>query len=440
MKLNIQKIPLERLIPAEYNPRKDLRPEDPEYQKLKKSLEEFGYVDPIIWNEQTGNVVGGHQRLKILAEMGAKDADVSVVNLSPEKEKALNIALNKIEGEWDDERLAEVLLEIEDAMREFTGFETDEIQELMADMDMGIAEDDDFDIESAIGDEEPKTQEGDLWLLGKHRLLCGSSTELENVERLMDGETCDLILTDPPYNVAYHADEDGEMTIQNDDMDESEFEEFLKDAFVNMWTVAKAGAPIYVFHSDTGGFTFRKTFTEAGFKMAQCLIWVKNHFVMGRQDYQWRHEPILYGWKLGGAHTWYGKRAKDTIITGKSLTDMTSFELVATLEKMIEETPNSIIHCNRPMSSKIHPTMKPLEILGTLINNSSKSGDIVLDLFSGSGSTMMAAEQMGRICYAMELDPKYADASVKRYMQAFGGGQVRLVRGGQEISAEGAGM
>lgn len=381
--MNIQKINILKLKPSEYNPRKDLQPEDEEYIKIKNSILEFGYVAPVIINADM-TVIGGHQRLKVLKELGYEEIQCIVVDLDKNKEKALNLALNKISGEWDNDKLEAILAELKetDIDMNITGFSNDEIDDILKDI-MGSNEDD-FDLEEALEEiEEPITKVGDIWKLGKHRLLCGDSTQQEEVMRLMNNQEADMLLTDPPYNVDY---EGTAGKIENDNMNETEFYNLLIDAFKNMHSVAKAGCPIYVFHADTEGLNFRNAFKNAGFKLAQCLVWVKNTFVMGRQDYQWKHEPILYGWKEGKAHYFIDSRSQ-----------------------------NTVLEFDKPTRNAEHPTMKPIDLLVYLIKNSSKENNLIVDLFGGSGSSLIAAEQTNRICYTMELDPRYCDVIIKRW-------------------------
>lgn len=381
--MNIQKINILKLKPSEYNPRKDLQPEDEEYIKIKNSILEFGYVAPVIINADM-TVIGGHQRLKVLKELGYEEIQCIVVDLDKNKEKALNLALNKISGEWDNDKLEAILAELKETDIDInvTGFSNDEIDDILKDI-IGSNEDD-FDLEEALDEiEEPITKVGDVWLLGKHRLLCGNSTQEEDVMRLMNNQYADMLLTDPPYNVDY---EGTAGKIKNDNMNETEFYNLLIDAFKNMHSVAKSGCPIYVFHADTEGLNFRNAFKNAGFKLAQCLVWVKNTFVMGRQDYQWKHEPILYGWKEGKAHYFIDSRSQ-----------------------------NTVLEFDRPTRNAEHPTMKPIDLLVYLIKNSSKENNLIVDLFGGSGSSLIAAEQSNRICYTMELDPRYCDVIIKRW-------------------------
>ena len=384
--MNIQKISIEKLKPADYNPRKDLKPEDEEYQKIKKSILEFGYVDPVIVNTDM-TVIGGHQRLKVLKDLGYTVIECNVVDLDKNKEKALNIALNKITGEWDNQKLEDLLAELKEADFDLstTGFTFDEVDNMLK--DITGSKEDDFDLDQALEEiDEPITKPGDIWILGKNKLMCGDSTIKESVNKLMNNEKADFILTDPPYNVDYEGKTAEALKIQNDHMENNQFYEFLESAFKNMYDAIKDGGSIYVFHADTEGLNFRNAFLNAGFKLAQCLVWVKNTFVMGRQDYQWRHEPILYGWKEGAGHYFINDRKQSTVL-----------------------------EFDKPTRNAEHPTMKPVDLLVYLIKNSCKQDELILDLFGGSGSTLIAAEQIQRRCYLMELDPKYCDVIVKRW-------------------------
>ena len=401
--MNIQKIPVVQINHTTYNPRKNLKPGDPEYEKLRRSIEEFGYVEPVIWNERTGNIVGGHQRFKVLVQMGEQEVDCVVVNLDPDKEKALNIALNKISGEWDIPLLTDLLKDLDTNGFDLslTGFDLPDLNKLFGIPD---TKEDDFDADKALSEiDVPKTKLGDIWQLGKHRLVCGDSTSNEVIAKLMETQMADLILTDPPYNVDYEGGTG--LEIQNDKMQDEQFLHFLLEAFKRMHEFSKPGAAAYIFHADSEGYNFRSAFKTAGYTLRQCLIWAKNQLVMGRQDYQWKHEPILYGWKDGASHAWYADRKQTTLV-----------------------------EFDRPQKNPDHPTMKPVGLCGYFIKNSSKEGDIVLDSFGGSGSTLIACEQMNRICYTCELDPKYCDVIVKRAIDQFGNdGSVFLVRDGQKL-------
>lgn len=384
--MNIQIIDINKLIPATYNPRKDLKPDDAEYIKIKNSIVKFGFVSPLVINKDM-TVIGGHQRLKVLKDLGITEVECIVVDLDKTNEKALNIALNKIQGDWDEDKLEALLqeLKLEEFDMNLTGFDFDEVDEILNDIN-GTKEDN-FDVDSAYEEiEEPITKPGDIRILGNHRLMCGDSTHKDDIMRLMNNQDADMLLTDPPYNVDYVGKTAEALKIKNDNMDDNQFYEFLRKVFENMYIVTKEGASIYVFHADTEGINFRKAFKDAGFKLAECLIWKKDCFVMGRQDYQWQHEPVLYGWKEGKAHYFINDRTQSTIL-----------------------------EFDRPKQSTLHPTMKPIDLIAKLIKNSSKENDIILDLFGGSGSTIIAAEQLNRCCYTMELDPKYCDVIVKRW-------------------------
>jgi len=385
----IEKKNTAELLPADYNPRKDLKPGDAEYDKLKRSIEQFGYVEPVIWNKVTGRVVGGHQRLKVLIDMGITEVECVVVEMDAEKEKALNIALNKISGEWDKEKLALLIADLQGADFDvsLTGFDPAELDDLFKDSIKDGIHDDDFDVEAELK-EPPITKLGDLWALGRHRLVCGDSTKAETLDLLMAGAKANLVITDPPYNVNY---EGSAGKIKNDNMGNDAFYNFLFDAFTNTASVMANDASIYVFHADTEGLNFRRAFVDAGFYLSGCCIWKKQSLVLGRSPYQWQHEPVLYGWKKTGKHQWY---------TGRKETTIWEFD--------------------KPKKNGDHPTMKPVPLLAYPIMNSSMSNTLVLDPFGGSGSTLIACEQSDRSCYTIELDEKFCDVIVKRYIEQVG--------------------
>ena len=377
------------LIPADYNPRKDLKPGDTEYEKLKRSIEQFGYVEPVIWNKTTGFVVGGHQRLKVLLDMGITEVECVVVEMDAEKEKALNIALNKISGEWDKDKLALLIADLQGADFDvsLTGFEPAEIDSLFKDAQQSKVKDDDFDVEAEL--KAPViTKAGDVWTLGRHRLVCGDSTEAETFALLMGDRKANLVITDPPYNVNY---EGSAGKIKNDNMADDTFYQFLLAAFQNTEAAMADDASIYVFHADTEGLNFRRAFADAGFRLSGTCIWKKQSLVLGRSPYQWQHEPILFGWKKKGKHQWYTGRKESTI-----------WEF------------------DKPKKSGDHPTMKPIPLLAYPIMNSSMSNTLVLDPFGGSGSTLIACEQTDRSCCTIELDEKFCDVIVKRYIEQVG--------------------
>ena len=377
------------LIPADYNPRKDLKPGDPEYEKLKRSLEQFGYVEPAIWNKTTGRVVGGHQRLKVLIDIGITEVECVVVELTEDKEKALNIALNKISGDWDKDKLAVLIADLQGTAFDvsLTGFDAAEIDDLFKDTLKDGVKDDNFDVDAELK-EPPITKLGDVWTLGRHRLVCGDSTKAETFDLLMAGAKANLVITDPPYKVNY---EGSAGKIQNDNMGNETFYEFLLAAFQNTAAIMADDASIYVFHADTEGLNFRRAFADAGFYLSGCCIWKKQSLVLGRSPYQWQHEPVLYGWKKGGKHQWY---------TGRKETTIWEFD--------------------KPKKNADHPTMKPIPLLAYPIMNSSMSNTLVVDPFGGSGSTLIACEQTDRSCNTIELDPKFCDVIVKRYIEQAG--------------------
>ncbi len=420
-------IPISNLHLTKYNPRKDLKPGDPDYEKLKNSIKEFGYSALIVWNRRTGNVVGGHQRVKVLKDLGYDAAMCSIVDLDDKHEKALNIALNKIGNEWDKPMLADLLSELKDSDFDvsLTGFDNAELGELFGNIDVDELLENDFDAgKVAEGISNAFTLPGDLWHIGKHRLLCGDSTKLADVDKLTDGHLCDVCFTDPPYNVNY---EGTAGKIKNDNMPDEQFICFLTSSFKMIEHALKPGGAFYICHADSGeGLNFRTALKNAGLNLRQCLVWVKQTFVLGRQDYQWQHEPILYGWKEGAAHYFTSDRSNSTVIEELKTADlkkMSKPQLIDAVKKLICEngaTPTTIIRENKPGRNAEHPTMKPVRLVARCIQNSSRNGETVLDLFGGSGSTLIAAEQMQRKAYLMEIDPKFCDVILMRYIKVFG--------------------
>ena len=394
--MEIKELPLKELKPAAYNPRKKLTKGDKEYEKIKQSLLKFGYVDPIIVNEDL-TVIGGHQRLTVLKDLDYETAKCVIVKLSKEDEKALNIALNKITGQWDEALLADLLLDLQesDFNLDLTGFEPPEIDDILSNVHDKELSEDEFDVEEEL--KKPTlSRHGDIWQLGKHRVICGDSTKAETYKQLLDDRKANLVVTDPPYNVDV---EETAGKILNDNMSDGDFYQFLLSMFTQVENHMEDDASIYVFHADTEGLNFRKAFKEAGFYLSGCCIWKKNSLVLGRSPYQWQHEPCLYGWKKKGKHQWFSDRKQTTIW-----------------------------EYDRPKSSKDHPTMKPIQLMAYPIQNSSMRGTIVLDPFLGSGSTLIAADQTGRVCYGIELDEKFVDVIVKRYIEITGDTEVNVQR------------
>jgi len=402
--MQIEKLKTELLIPADYNPRKDLKPGDPEYEKLKRSIEQFGYVEPVIWNKTTSHVVGGHQRLKVLLDMGITEVECVVIEMNEEKEKALNIALNKISGDWDKDKLMLLIADLQGADFDvsLTGFDSAELDALFKDSLKDGIHEDDFDVDAEL--QKPAlTKQGDVWMLGQHRLVCGDSTKADTFTLLMEGKLANLVVTDPPYNVNY---EGSAGKIKNDNMGNEAFYTFLLSAFQNTEVAMAEDASIYVFHADTEGLNFRKAFKNAGFYLSGTCIWKKQSLVLGRSPYQWQHEPILFGWKKEGKHNWYSGRKETTI-----------WEF------------------DKPSKNLLHPTMKPVALVAYPIQNSSMSNCIILDPFGGSGSTLIACEQTNRICHMIELDEKYVDVILRRYIEYVkADDNVYLIREGNRIA------
>lgn len=375
--------------------------------KLRSSLREFGFINPVIIDREY-NVIAGHGRILAAKEEGIEEVPCVFVDyLTPAQKKAYILADNRMamDAGWDEELLR---VEIEALQAEsfdvgLTGFDEKDIAELFAGED-GDAQDDDFDVDEEF-QKPPVSKRGDVWLLRNHRLICGDSTKEETYAVLMDGKKANLVVTDPPYNVNY---EGSAGKIQNDNMENDKFYQFLFDAFQNMEKAMTDDASIYVFHADTEGLNFRKAFSDAGFYLSGTCIWKKQSLVLGRSPYQWKHEPCLYGWKKKGRHQWYSDRKQTTI-----------WEF------------------DKPKKNGDHPTMKPIPLIAYPIKNSSMSNCIILDPFGGSGSTLIACEQLGRICHTIELDEKYCDVIVKRYIEQVGSADtVSVIRDGKTIRFE----
>ncbi len=395
-----QLVDIDKLIPYVNN----ARTHSPEQiNKLRASLREFGFVNPVIIDKDY-NILVGHGRTKAAQAEGYKEVPcVFVEHMTEAQKKAYIIADNRmaLDAGWNEE-LLEVELEALKGMDfdiSLTGFDADELESLLRVDDV---EEDDFDVDEEL--EKPVfSKTGDLWILGKHRLLVGDSTKAEDIDRLMDGNKANLVVTDPPYNCNY---EGTAGKIQNDNMEDSAFHQFLLDAFSNMHRVMADDASIYVFHADTEGLNFRSAFKEAGFYLSGCCIWKKPSLVLGRSPYQWQHEPVLYGWKQGGKHEWF---------TGRKETTIWEFE--------------------KTKKNSDHPTMKPIPLIAYPIQNSSMTGTIVLDPFGGSGSTLIACEETDRKCFTMELDEKYADVIVNRYKDKVGSvADIKVIRDGKEYT------
>lgn len=376
--------------------------------KLRGSLREFGFINPVIIDSDF-NVIAGHGRLMAAKEEGIEEVPCVLVDyLTEAQKKAYILADNRYaqDAGWDEEllRLEIESLEEMDFDVSLTGFDDQEIADLFADGESTGAEDDDFDLSDAL-EKAAFVERGDVWVVGRHRLMCGDATSPEDVATLMDGKKANLIITDPPYNVAFESS-DG-LSIKNDKMENDKFYEFLLAAFKNMAEHLEKGGSAYVFHADTEGLNFRKAFIDAGFHLSGCCIWVKNSLVLGRSDYQWQHEPVLYGFLQNGKHYW-SKNA------GRSQTTIWNFD--------------------KPKKNKNHPTSKPLDLLAYPIGNSSQENAIVIDTFGGSGSTLMTCEQTNRICHTMELDEKYASVILRRYVEDTDDAEnVYVIRNGEKL-------
>ena len=433
MSEELKLVNIDELVPYARNARTH---SEEQIKQIQSSIREFGFVNPVLIDGKF-NIIAGHGRILAAKAEGLKEVPcVLVEHLTEAQKKAYILADNKLalNAGWDMEMLKAEIEELQDLdfNIDLTGFVKDEV-DLMFHEDKE-AEEDGFNVDKSLGEiVEPITKRGDIWQLGKHRVICGDATIQTDIDKLTDGLLADMTFTDPPYNVDYVGKTKDSLKIENDKMKDDKFYQFLYDAYVSMYGAVKPGGAIYVCHADTEGINFRQAMKAAGWELKQCIIWVKNALVMGRQDHHWQHEPILYGWKPGEAHRWYGGRNKTTVIksedgvfvnkteTGFQITfnnehqkvvlDVPAYEVKEILTDEITTT----WHINKPLRSGEHPTMKPIKLCARAISNSSKEGDIVLDVFGGSGSTLMACEQLNRICYMVELDEKYCDVIIKRY-------------------------
>lgn len=386
-------VEIEKLKPYKNNARTH---SDEQIEKIAKSMKEFGFINPVLVDGNL-NVIAGHGRILGAKKLGMKEVPcLFIENLTEEQKRAYIIADNRLaeDAGWDKELLK---IELEDLKNmnfdiTLTGFE---LEDFDFSMDETKVIEDEFDENVP---EEPTSKKGEIYKLGKHFLMCGDSTDINDVEKLMNGVKADMLLTDPPYNVDYEGGTG--LTIQNDNMDDETFREFLRVSFFNANSVMKEGAVFYIWHADSEGYNFRGACHDIGWKVRQCLIWCKNTLVMGRQDYHWKHEPCLYGWKEGASHLWASDRKQTTVL-----------------------------EFDRPSVSKEHPTMKPVGLFDYLIKNNTKKDDIVLDLFAGSGTSIIACEQNGRIAYSMELDPKYVDVIISRWKKLTGQQAERIENG-----------
>nr|DAU50641.1 MAG TPA: adenine specific DNA methyltransferase [Caudoviricetes sp.] len=364
---------IEEIKMYENNPRNN----EGAVEYVANSIKEFGFKVPIVL-DKNNIIVAGHTRYKAAKLLNITEIPCIIADdLSDEQVKAFRLIDNKAAelASWDIDLLNLELENIKDIDMELFDFQISNILDNVVD--------DEYEVELP---EDPKTKTGNIYKLGNHYLMCGDSTNTDDVKKLMNNQLADLIVTDPPYNVNYEGKTGDNLKIMNDNMENNQFYSFLESAFINLYESIKDGGSIYVFHADTEGLNFRKAMMSSGFKLAECLVWVKNAFVMGRQDYHWKHEPVLYGWKPGASHYFINDRSQSTVL-----------------------------EFDKPIRNEEHPTMKPIDLIAYLINNSSKKDEIVLDLFGGSGTTMIACEQTNRKAFIMELDPRYCDVIVDRW-------------------------
>lgn len=409
---NLQEVAVRDLKPYERNAK--IHGKD-QIEKLKQSIQAFGFLTPCLIDREN-NLIAGHGRVMAAKELGIEKVPcVMIEDLTEDERRAYILADNRLSelGEWDMSLVSSELKELESKIDiTLTGFDLDfEFLDKEPVNDLETWDEIDKTLEH-----EQISRRGDIWQLGEHRLMIGDSTKREDVEKLMDGSQADLLETDPPYNVAV-SNSKGD-TIENDNMSDFAFDHFLFAAFSNAANSLKDGGAFYIWHADSNGRQFRNACEEAGLKVRQTLIWAKNHFTLGRQDYQWMHEPCLYGWKGGAGHYFQDARNLPTLIQSVNLREATKEELVRIIEQAQEGS--TIMREDRPMVDDLHPTMKPVGLIIKQIKNSTVSGQIVLDLFGGSGTTLIACEQLGRKCRMMEFDPKYADVIIKRYEEETG--------------------
>jgi DNA modification methylase len=372
---------------------------DEQVNQIVSSIKEFGFTNPVLIDKES-MIIAGHGRVMAANKLKlSKVPTICLDHLTEAQKKAYIIADNRLalNAGWDEDMLKVELEELNDLEFDISllGFEDKEIESLLSEPTEGLTDED------AVPDlpEEPTTKLGDLWILGEHRLLCGDSTSIDDVDKLMDGQLADMLLTDPPYNVAYEGGSKIRDKIKNDKMEDNEFRQFLRDAFLSADMYMKRGAVFYIWHADLEAYNFRGAVNDVEWQVRQSLIWNKDNSAFGRSDYHWKHEPCLYGWKSGSSHLWASDRKQVTVLDFA-----------------------------RPSNSKLHPTMKPVDLLAYQLTNNTKGSDLVLDLFLGSGSTLIAAEKTNRKCYGMELDPKYCDVIIQRW-EEFTGNKAELSNG-----------
>lgn len=407
--MKIQMMKLCDLNPAAYNPRKALKPGDPEFEKLKHSIESFGYVELIVVNESNNNtVISGHQRLSVMKHLGMEEAECIVVALSPEQEKALNVAMNKVSGDWDKDKLALVIADLQGADFDvsLTGFDQAEIDDLFREQMNDAVHEDGFDVDAEL--QKPCiSRSGDIWKLGRHTVVCGDSTLPETYAALLGGTKVNLVCTDPPYMIKL---ESTSGKIKNDDLNDVDAYDFLSKAFSCFRDAMAKDASIYVFYATAKARVFHDAYEDAGFKVGAGLVWKKDRLVLTRTDWKYIHEPIIWGWRKDGKHIWYGDQKQKTVF---------EFDRIK----------------NSKEDGCGHPSSKPVPLIAYLIEQCTQSNGLVLDGFLGSASTLVACQQLNRICFGIEMEPKFVDVAVKRYIELMGSDEnVTLTRDGRQMS------
>ncbi|GAA0059327.1 methyltransferase [Streptococcus canis] len=421
--METERLPLKELIPYRNNAKKH-----PQYHvdQIKRSIEQFGNIDPIAIDENN-MILEGHGRYLALKALGVLEVPViRIDHLSAEEKKAYILAHNQLtlNTGFDLPILEEELSEIASLDMTDFGFSTRFWERPILDIHSDEADSFRKEEEERV---ETSVDEGVIYQLGRHRLMCGDATNPEHVAKLLDGKKIDLYLTDPPYNVSYEGKTAEALTIQNDNLSRLAFEAFLCQAFSAVDNHLKAGGAFYIWYADKERLSVSKALESFGWDIKQTLIWVKDHFVLGRQDYQWQHEPCLYGWKGGAKHYFISDFSLTTLFeSSQSLFQLTKGELISLIQDYQEEMPTTILREGKPFQNKEHPTMKPIPLMERLIRNSSRQGELVFDSFLGSGSTLLACENLNRRCYGMELDPKYVSVTLKRYEELTGQKPIRL--------------
>lgn len=411
---------IDEIIPYINNPRDN----EPAVDAVASSIKNFGFNQPIAIDSKN-EIIAGHTRYKAAKKLDLKEVPCVIIDdLTDEEVRAYRLVDNKVaeKATWNKELLAEELAGLGNLDMSLFGFDESDFKDDF--------QEDDFDIEEELGKiDEPTSKLGDIFELGDHILMCGDSTKLEDIKKIAKPGEIDLVITDPPYNVEYEGKKKKREKIKNDSMEEDEFSKFLKEVFSNIKELLKPGGAFYVWHADRNRFIFSKSLRDAGLEERQNLIWIKNNITIGRSDYQWKHEPCLYGWKEGAAHYFIADFTNTSVYDDvPNLARMNKNELKEYAKKLLEiiEDGTTIMREDKPLTSPLHPTMKPITLIAKQIKNSSKKGELVLDLFGGSGTTLIAAEQTGRRSRIIELDPIYVDIIIARW-EKFTGQKARKI-------------